>query len=298
MAILNQSNLYASGESVTAANLNALIGQATFSTNNGEAVDGSTLQVHSTAGYLMVKDGGISSIKLAPGAVNASAIGTGTITDTQLASDAVTTIKIADDAVTADKIAHTAVTPGSYTNTNLTVDQQGRITAAASSSGLVGTAQVIVAAPTSSPYYTNLIAGADTLLGSLSLTDINISGSAQSLYFNLNSAISGVANPGSAGYEFFSPSGSTSWYLVNGFAETPSATPNHPKGFMWDGSEINRAGKAYLANTYYNITTSYSTNTLQVKFVQIGNNQLDFYLKRTGVNNSYYGAFSAVGKVF
>ncbi len=146
MAILNQSNPYTSGESVTAANLNALIGQATFSTNNGEAVDGTTLQVHSTDGYLMVKDGGISATKLAPGAVDASAIGTGTITDTQLASnsvttdkikdstgasDGVTTAKLANDAVTADKLAHTAVTPGSYTNTDITVDQQGRITAAA-----------------------------------------------------------------------------------------------------------------------------------------------------------------------
>jgi len=54
---------------------------------------------------------------------------------TVIANNAVTTDKIADDAVTAAKIADTSVTAGSYTNADITVDAQGRITAASSGSG-------------------------------------------------------------------------------------------------------------------------------------------------------------------
>ena len=113
MAILNQANLYSSGESVTAANLNALIGQATFKTGNTEAVDGSTLQVHSD-GYLLVKDGGITAAKLASGI----ALAAGSITDTQLASNAVTTVKILDANVTESKIAANAISASKISDTD------------------------------------------------------------------------------------------------------------------------------------------------------------------------------------
>jgi hypothetical protein len=86
----------------------------------------------SIVGNADIQDGAVDGIKIAPQAVTASKIGAGAVTPTKIAALAVSAGKIANGVVGPAQLENTAVTPGSYTHASLTVDQQGRITAASS----------------------------------------------------------------------------------------------------------------------------------------------------------------------
>jgi hypothetical protein len=79
--------------------------------------------------------GTISTAQIADNAVTTAKISDNQITTAKVSDLQITTAKIADDSITPDKLSNTAVTAGAYTTADITVDAQGRITAAADGSG-------------------------------------------------------------------------------------------------------------------------------------------------------------------
>jgi len=115
------------------------------------------------------------------------------------------------------------------------------------------------------------------------------------IHFAIGVGISGSLNDQSIGLDFFSPSGSTTWYLTNTHGYYSRGT-----GIVeWDNAAVvgtidNDKASGYADNTYYGLD---NLNNLYVKFTRNGNNQLDVYIKSTS-GTCYYNSWSLIGKIY
>ena len=140
-----------------------------------------------------ISDNQVTTAKISDNQVTTAKISDNQITTAKISDLQVTTAKIADDSVTPDKLSDTTVTPGSYTSASITVDQQGRLTAASSGSAGAGGYELALytRGPSSGTYTAN--ANANKIA-------VYMAGGGGSAGFSPNANIPNAGGPAGSGY--------------------------------------------------------------------------------------------------
>jgi hypothetical protein len=139
-AVIGPTNLTIKTVSGTGFTLNAAKIFAAYSdgTNLNEiSLDtlGGTIAAADITGTIataQIADNAITTAKISDNQITTAKISANQITTALISDNQITSAKIADDAVGPDQLSNTAVTAGAYTAASITVDAQGRITAASS----------------------------------------------------------------------------------------------------------------------------------------------------------------------
>jgi hypothetical protein len=187
----------------------------------------------------------ITSAKLASFAVTSARVASFAVTTNKLATNAVTAIKITQSTITQSKLAAdsvgsnqliaTGVTPATYTTATVTVDADGRITAA--SSGAAGASgyspKLVASGPTSGTFTANTAA---TKIGAYMWAGGGGGGGAR--------GGSMFGNGGYGGYGFFSANVPTSYSAPYSVGAGGSAGPSGMSGGAGGATNLGSIGTA------------------------------------------------------